>query len=99
MFQVVAGYDRRDSTSLDVPVPDYAAALTGDIRGLRIGVPREYFIEGIEPAVETAVRAAITELEHQGAEVARDQPAAHALRAARLLLARPGRGQRQSGPL
>jgi aspartyl-tRNA(Asn)/glutamyl-tRNA(Gln) amidotransferase subunit A len=69
MFQAVAGYDRRDSTSLNVPVPDYAAALTGDVRGLRIGVPREYFIEGIEPAVETAVRAAIQELEHLGAEV------------------------------
>jgi aspartyl-tRNA(Asn)/glutamyl-tRNA(Gln) amidotransferase subunit A len=69
MLQVIAGYDRRDSTSLDVPVPDYGAALTGDVRGLRIGVPREYFIEGIEPAVESAVREAIAVLENQGAEV------------------------------
>jgi aspartyl-tRNA(Asn)/glutamyl-tRNA(Gln) amidotransferase subunit A len=69
MLQVIAGYDRRDSTSLDAPVPDYRAALTGDVRGLRIGVPREYFVEGIEPAVESAVREAIAVLENQGAEV------------------------------
>ncbi len=69
MLQVVAGYDRRDSTSLDVPVPDYKAALTGDVKGLRIGVPKEYFIEGIEPAVESAVRKAIAVLEEQGAEL------------------------------
>ncbi len=69
LFQAIAGYDRRDSTSLNVPVPDYAAALTGDIRGLRVGVPAKYFIEGIEPEVETAVRAAITQLETLGAEI------------------------------
>lgn len=69
VFQVIAGYDRYDSTSLDVPVPDYETALTGDIRGLRIGVPSEYFIEGIEPDVEAAVRAAIDELQALGAEL------------------------------
>jgi aspartyl-tRNA(Asn)/glutamyl-tRNA(Gln) amidotransferase subunit A len=69
MFQAIAGYDRRDSTALNVPVPDYEAALTGDVKGLRIGVPSEYFIEGIEPAVESAVRAAIAQLEQLGAEI------------------------------
>jgi aspartyl-tRNA(Asn)/glutamyl-tRNA(Gln) amidotransferase subunit A len=69
MFQVIAGYDRRDSTSLNVPVPDYETALTGDIKGLRIGVPKEYFIEGIELAVESAVRAAIAQLEQLGADI------------------------------
>lgn len=69
LFQAIAGYDRRDSTSLNVPVPDYAAALTGDIRGLRVGVPAEYFVSGIEPEVETAVRAAIAKLEELGAEI------------------------------
>ncbi len=69
LFQVVAGYDRRDATSLDVDVPDYESALTGDIRGLRVGVPREYFIEGIQPEVETAVRAAIDRLAALGAEI------------------------------
>jgi aspartyl-tRNA(Asn)/glutamyl-tRNA(Gln) amidotransferase subunit A len=69
MLQAVAGYDRRDSTALDVPVPDYEGALTGDIRGLRVGVPTEYFVEGIEPQVEKAVRAAVDVLAQLGAEV------------------------------
>ncbi|KAA3661655.1 MAG: Asp-tRNA(Asn)/Glu-tRNA(Gln) amidotransferase subunit GatA [Chloroflexi bacterium] len=69
LFQVVAGHDPRDSTSLNVPVPDYEAALTGDIKGLRVGVPKEYFIEGIDSEVETAVRIAIAQLESLGAEI------------------------------
>ncbi|MDX1415958.1 MAG: Asp-tRNA(Asn)/Glu-tRNA(Gln) amidotransferase subunit GatA [Candidatus Promineifilaceae bacterium] len=69
MFQVVAGHDRRDSTSINRPVPDYQSALTGDVGGLRIGVPQEYFVEGIEPAVESAVREAIAALEKLGAEI------------------------------
>ncbi|HQF71546.1 MAG TPA: Asp-tRNA(Asn)/Glu-tRNA(Gln) amidotransferase subunit GatA [Promineifilum sp.] len=69
LLGVIAGHDPRDSTSLDAPVPDYEAALTGDIRGLRVGVPREYFIEGIAPEVEAAVRAAIDDLAALGAEV------------------------------
>jgi aspartyl-tRNA(Asn)/glutamyl-tRNA(Gln) amidotransferase subunit A len=69
IFQVTAGYDRRDSTSLNVPVPDYEAALTGDIQGLRIGVPKEYFIDGMQPEVESAVRAAIEKLAGLGAEI------------------------------
>jgi aspartyl-tRNA(Asn)/glutamyl-tRNA(Gln) amidotransferase subunit A len=67
LFQLVAGYDKRDSTSLNVPVPDYLAALTGDIRGLRIGVPEEYFQEGIEADVATAVQAALDQLAALGA--------------------------------
>jgi aspartyl-tRNA(Asn)/glutamyl-tRNA(Gln) amidotransferase subunit A len=69
MLQVVAGYDRQDSTSLNAAVPDYEAALTGDITGLRVGVPKEYFIEGIEPEVEAAVRAALDKLAQLGARV------------------------------
>ncbi len=69
LFQATAGYDPRDSTSLDVPVPDFEAALTGDIRGLRVGVPAEYFIEGIDQEVETAVRAAIAKLQELGAKI------------------------------
>ena len=69
LFQATTGYDRRDSTSLDVPAEDFMAALTGDIKGLRVGVPKEYFIEGIEPEVETAVRTAIAQLEELGAEI------------------------------
>lgn len=69
IFQVTAGYDRRDSTSIDTPVPDYEAALTGDIRGLRVGVPEEYFGAGLQPAVAAAVLAAIEQLAALGAEV------------------------------
>jgi aspartyl-tRNA(Asn)/glutamyl-tRNA(Gln) amidotransferase subunit A len=52
---------------MPTPVPDYAAALTGDIQGLRVGIPKEYFIEGIQREVEQAVRAAVTQLESLGA--------------------------------
>ncbi len=69
LLSVMAGHDPHDSTSLDVPVPDYMAALSGEIAGLRVGVPREYFIEGMQPEVEQAVRAAIAQLEALGADV------------------------------
>jgi aspartyl-tRNA(Asn)/glutamyl-tRNA(Gln) amidotransferase subunit A len=69
MFQATTGYDPQDSTSLDVEIPDFEASLTGDIRGLRVGVPKEYFIEGIDGQVETAVRQAIAKLEELGAEI------------------------------
>ena len=69
LLNTIAGYDPRDSTSMNVPVPDYRAALTGDVRGLRVGVPREYFIDGMQPQVEQAVRAAIDTLAALGAEV------------------------------
>lgn len=67
MLQVVAGYDPRDSTSLKEPVPNYAAALTGDIKGLRIGVAAEYFGAGLNSEVEAAVRQAINKLAELGA--------------------------------
>ena len=65
----LAGHDPRDSTSVDVPVPDYLAALGGDVRGMRLGVPREYFVAGMEPGVETVVREAIHVLEGLGAQI------------------------------
>lgn len=69
MLGVIAGHDPLDSTSLDVPVPDYTAALTGEIRGVRVGVPKEYFIPGMQPEVEDAVRAALEVLADLGAEI------------------------------
>ena len=61
---------RRDSTSVDVPVPDYLdLSLNLNLKGLRVGVPKEYFIAGIQPEVEAAVRAAIATLQDLGAEV------------------------------
>jgi aspartyl-tRNA(Asn)/glutamyl-tRNA(Gln) amidotransferase subunit A len=69
LLQTVSGYDPQDSTSMNVPIPDYSAALTGSIDGLRVGVPQEYFIEGIQPEVEQAVRAAIEQLAALGADI------------------------------
>jgi aspartyl-tRNA(Asn)/glutamyl-tRNA(Gln) amidotransferase subunit A len=69
MLQALAHYDPCDSTSVDVPAPNYAEALVPDIRGMRVGVPREYFVEGMQPGVEAAVRAAIEKIADLGAEV------------------------------
>ena len=69
VLEALAGHDPRDSTSVDVPVPQYGEALTGEIRGLRLGVPREYFVEGMEPGVEAVIRTAIDQLAALGAEI------------------------------
>jgi aspartyl-tRNA(Asn)/glutamyl-tRNA(Gln) amidotransferase subunit A len=69
LLNVIAGRDPQDSTSLDEPVPDYTAGLDRDLKGMRLGLPREYFIEGIDPQVEAAVRAAIKQYEALGAEI------------------------------
>lgn len=69
LLQVVAGHDPRDSTSAPRPVPDYQEALTGDLSGVRIGVPAEYFVDGLDPAVEKATRDAIEVLRGRGATV------------------------------
>jgi len=69
LLGVIAGYDRRDSTSLDVPVPDYEAGLSGDIKGLRVGVPKEGFGEGIESEVASAVNDAVERLAGLGADI------------------------------
>jgi aspartyl-tRNA(Asn)/glutamyl-tRNA(Gln) amidotransferase subunit A len=65
----MSGHDRYDSTSLPAAVPDYRLALTGDIRGLRVGLPQEYFVAGMQPEVEQAVRAAVAHLEGLGATI------------------------------
>jgi aspartyl-tRNA(Asn)/glutamyl-tRNA(Gln) amidotransferase subunit A len=67
LLGAIAGHDPMDSTSADVPVPDYETALTGDLRGLRIGIPAEYFIDGMDREVEAAVHEAIKTLEGLGA--------------------------------
>jgi aspartyl-tRNA(Asn)/glutamyl-tRNA(Gln) amidotransferase subunit A len=68
LLQAVAGYDPLDSTSVDTPVPDYRATLRQGVKGLRIGLPREYFIEGLDPEVKAAVEAAIATFRQLGAE-------------------------------
>ena len=65
---VIAGHDPLDSTSMQIDVPDYVAGLTGDIKGLKVGIPKEYFVEGMHPDVEAAVKTAIAQLESLGAE-------------------------------
>jgi len=67
MLQVIAGADPMDSTAVATPVPDYRAELGRGVEGLRIGIPSEYFIDGMSPEVESAVRAAIATLERLGA--------------------------------
>lgn len=69
LLTAMSGLDPHDSTTLDEPVPDYAAALTGDLKGLKLGLPKEYFISGIDPQVETAVRAAVDHYTRLGAEI------------------------------
>ncbi|WP_138755191.1 Asp-tRNA(Asn)/Glu-tRNA(Gln) amidotransferase subunit GatA [Paenibacillus sinopodophylli] len=67
VLQAIAGYDAGDSTSANVEIPDYTAALTGDVKGLRIGVPKEYLGAGIDPRVKEAVLQALAVYESLGA--------------------------------
>lgn len=69
LFQAIAGYDRRDSTSVDHPVPDYRATLQESIKGLRLGIPKEYFVQGMDPQVADAVQRAINTCMELGADV------------------------------
>ena len=69
VLNAIAGRDPQDSTSLDEPVPDHTALLGRDLKGLRLGMPREYFIAGLDPQVDAAVRAAVRHYESLGAEI------------------------------
>ncbi len=69
LLQAVAGHDPLDSTSVETPVPDYRSALCREAKGLKIGLPREYFIEGLDPEVKAAVEQAIATFRALGAEV------------------------------
>ena len=69
LLNVISGYDKRDSTSVNQPVPDYTKALDGNIKGLRIGLPKEYMIGGLDPEVKAAVDVAVKQLQSLGATV------------------------------
>jgi aspartyl-tRNA(Asn)/glutamyl-tRNA(Gln) amidotransferase subunit A len=69
ILTVMAGYDPRDATTLESPAPKFELNSKDDIKGLKVGVPKEYFIEGVQPEVEKAVRAAIDQLKDLGAQV------------------------------
>ncbi len=69
VLNAIAGYDSRDSTSVPYPPPDYTQCLNTNLNRLRIGVPKEYFVKGMQTEVETAIRTAINKLEELGARV------------------------------
>ena len=69
VLNAIAGHDPRDSTSIDSPPHDYTRSLTGSIDGLRIGIPKEYFVAGVDPGVEAAVRTGVETMESLGAIV------------------------------
>jgi aspartyl-tRNA(Asn)/glutamyl-tRNA(Gln) amidotransferase subunit A len=67
VLQVIAGHDPKDSTSAGVPVPDYDAALNGEVRGLKIGIPKEYFSDALDPEIRAAIERALETLGERGA--------------------------------
>jgi len=68
VMNIISGQDSRDSTSVPQPVPDYTRSLIPDLKGMRLGVPKEYFVEGMQPEVDSAIRAAIRKMEGLGAK-------------------------------
>jgi aspartyl-tRNA(Asn)/glutamyl-tRNA(Gln) amidotransferase subunit A len=69
LMNAISGYDQKDSTSVNRPVPDYPAALGSDLKGMIVGIPREYFGPGLDPEVEGSVRQGIAVLQEAGAEI------------------------------
>lgn len=69
LLRIIAGHDARDSTSVPQPVPDYTAGSTGDIKGLKLGLPKEYLVGGLDPEIGQTIRAAVEQLQKLGAEV------------------------------
>jgi len=69
IMNAIAGHDPQDSTALNEPVPDYTARLGHDLRGVRLGLPKEYLIEGIDPQVKAAIDAAVKQMTSLGAEI------------------------------
>ena len=84
MLQAIAGADPKDRSCSSVPVPDYSKALTGEVRGLRIGVPTSYFFDDLHPEIAAGVRAAIEQLREAGARLV-DVEVPHAAYAPRML--------------
>jgi aspartyl-tRNA(Asn)/glutamyl-tRNA(Gln) amidotransferase subunit A len=69
VMNVISGHDKADSTSATEAVPDFTKGLTKDLKGMKIGIPKEYFVEGMQPEVDTAMKEAIRQLEQLGAKV------------------------------
>ena len=77
VLKAISGHDPRDSTSLPLPVPDYAQALQPGLKGLRLGVPKEYFVAGMQAGVTDVMEAALVRLQELGAEIDRDVSLPH----------------------
>jgi aspartyl-tRNA(Asn)/glutamyl-tRNA(Gln) amidotransferase subunit A len=69
LLNVISGYDKRDSTSVPEAVPDYTKSLKPDLKGMKLGIPKEYYVEGMQKGVADAIQVAIKKLEELGAEV------------------------------
>ncbi|MGI9533786.1 MAG: Asp-tRNA(Asn)/Glu-tRNA(Gln) amidotransferase subunit GatA [Thermodesulfobacteriota bacterium] len=69
ILNIISGKDNFDSTSVDIDVPDFTAGLNRDLKGMRVGIPKEYFIEGMDKEIESAVLTAIKDLENLGVEI------------------------------
>ena len=98
LLQVMAGRDEMDSTSAFAPVPDYVAALDGNVRGMKIGLPKEFF-DGLASDTGDVIQAAIQTLQKLGCEIREIRLAAHRLRGWLLLHHLHGRGQLEPGAL
>jgi aspartyl-tRNA(Asn)/glutamyl-tRNA(Gln) amidotransferase subunit A len=72
VFEAIAGHDQRDSTSAPLEVPGVTSSLVGDLKGVRVGVPKEYFVEGMDEEVRARVEEAITQMAELGAAIDRD---------------------------
>jgi aspartyl-tRNA(Asn)/glutamyl-tRNA(Gln) amidotransferase subunit A len=69
VMNVIAGHDKRDSTSVPEPVPDYTKSLKTDLKGMRLGIPKEYYVEGMQSGVSATMQVAIKKLEELGAKL------------------------------
>ncbi len=69
LMNCICGYDPKDSTAVNIPAENYQSALVGDMKGVRVGIPREYFLEGLDPEVEKVVMAGVAALKDAGAEI------------------------------
>ena len=99
MLGAMAGHDPKDSTSAPMPVPDFAAALSGDIRGLKIGIPKEYRVEGMPAEIEALWQQGVDWLKQAGCRDGRGVVAAYQVCAGNLLHPGPRRGLVEPGPL
>ena len=99
LLQAVAGYDPRDSTCVQREVPDYSSSLSRGVENCTVGIPKEYFVGGLDPDVERAIRQAVRVLENARGPLPGNIPAPYRIRHGRLLRHRHGRGQLQPGPL